>query len=89
MAKNCVSSSGDSSLSFFRVMWTTAESTLGRGRKASAGASVTREISKIHEETVRGTIGELISHFKAKAPKGEIVMCIGGIDTKKKEEEDE
>ena len=52
-------------------------------------ASVTREISKVHEETVRGTLAELIAHFKAKAPKGEIVLCVGGIETKKKEEEDE
>ena len=52
-------------------------------------ASVTREISKVHEETVRGTLAELIAHFKAKAPKGEIVVCVGGIETKKKEEEDE
>ena len=41
-------------------------------------ASVTREISKVHEQTVRGTLEELIQHFKATAPKGEIVICIGG-----------
>lgn len=41
-------------------------------------ASVTREISKVHEQTVRGTLAELIQHFKATAPKGEIVICIGG-----------
>ena len=52
-------------------------------------ASVTREISKLHEETVRGTLTELIAHFKANAPKGEMVVCVGGIETKKKEEEDE
>ena len=41
-------------------------------------ASVTREISKVHEETVRGTLAELMAHFKAKAPKGEIVLCVKG-----------
>ena len=41
-------------------------------------ASVTREISKIHEETVRGSLDELIAHFTAKAPKGEIVICVAG-----------
>lgn len=42
-------------------------------------ATVTREISKIHEETVRGTLAELVAHFTAKAPKGEIVICIAGV----------
>ena len=46
----------------------------GKERKAS----VTREISKLHEETVRGTIVELIQHFKQTAPKGEIVICVAG-----------
>jgi len=41
-------------------------------------ASVTREISKVHEETVRGTLAELIAHFKQTPPKGEIVICVAG-----------
>ena len=41
-------------------------------------ATVTREISKIHEETIRGSLDELIAHFTAKAPKGEIVICVAG-----------
>ena len=36
--------------------------------------SVCREISKVHEESVRGTLQEVIAHFNAKAPKGEIVI---------------
>ena len=40
--------------------------------------SVSREISKIHEETIRGTIEELIGHFENKAPKGELVLVIDG-----------
>lgn len=47
---------------------------LGNDRKAS----VTREISKIHEDTQRGTLAELIEHFKNNAPKGEIVICVAG-----------
>lgn len=45
-------------------------------------ASVTREISKVHEETVRGTLTELVAHFKAKAPKGEIVIIVEGQKSK-------
>ena len=41
-------------------------------------ATVTREISKVHEETVRGTLAELITRFKQTPPKGEIVICIAG-----------
>ena len=41
-------------------------------------ASVSREISKVHEQTVRGTLAELAQHFKEIPPKGEIVVCIAG-----------
>ena len=41
-------------------------------------ASVSREISKVHAETVHGTIEELISHFTETEPKGEIVLVVGG-----------
>ena len=40
--------------------------------------SITREISKVHEETVRGTAGELLAHFRENEPKGEFVALIGG-----------
>lgn len=40
--------------------------------------SVSREISKIHEETVRGTVKELIEHFTTRPPKGEIVIILAG-----------
>jgi 16S rRNA (cytidine1402-2'-O)-methyltransferase len=49
-------------------------------------AAVCREISKIHEECVRGSLGELIEHFTAHEPKGEIVMIVGGKEEKKREE---
>ena len=41
-------------------------------------ASVSREISKVHEETVHGTLVELISHFTTNEPRGEIVICVAG-----------
>lgn len=41
-------------------------------------ACVSREISKVHEEHVRGTLGELIAHFTATPAKGEIVIVVGG-----------
>lgn len=43
-------------------------------------ASVSREISKVHEETVRGNLTELIEHFTETDPRGEIVIVIAGID---------
>ena len=40
--------------------------------------SISREISKKFEETVRGTVNELIIHFEEKAPKGEFVVILEG-----------
>ncbi|MBR1381979.1 MAG: 16S rRNA (cytidine(1402)-2'-O)-methyltransferase, partial [Paludibacteraceae bacterium] len=50
-------------------------------------ASVSREISKLHEQTVRGTLAELISHFKQTPPKGEIVIIVEGRKTKVERDE--
>ena len=41
-------------------------------------ASVSRELTKIHEEVIRGSLEELAQHFKDKAPKGEIVVIVAG-----------
>jgi len=41
-------------------------------------ASVSRELSKLHEETVRGTLAELQAHFSQHEPRGEFVVCVGG-----------
>lgn len=49
---------------------------LGHDRHAAA----CREISKLHEETVRGTLQELITHFSEKDPRGEFVLIIAGKD---------
>lgn len=40
--------------------------------------SISREISKKFEETVRGTVDELIVHFQEKSPKGEFVVILEG-----------
>ncbi|MDX1363642.1 16S rRNA (cytidine(1402)-2'-O)-methyltransferase [Arenibacter latericius] len=40
--------------------------------------SVSREISKMYEETIRGTVSEVLDHFTANPPKGEIVMVLAG-----------
>ena len=42
--------------------------------------SVSREISKLHAETVRGTLREVHNHFDAKEVKGEIVVIVAGRD---------
>ena len=41
-------------------------------------ASVSRELTKIHEETVRGTLAWLEAHFLENEPKGEIVIVVSG-----------
>ncbi|MDR1644517.1 MAG: 16S rRNA (cytidine(1402)-2'-O)-methyltransferase [Tannerellaceae bacterium] len=41
-------------------------------------ASISREISKLHEETVRGSLRELMAHFTSNNPRGEIVIITGG-----------
>ena len=40
--------------------------------------SVSRELTKMYEETVRGTVPEVIEYFTAKPPKGEFVIVVGG-----------
>lgn len=57
---------------------------LGEGREVS----VSREISKLHAETARGTLREVHDHFSAKEVKGEIVVIIAGRSDKQKETEE-
>ena len=45
---------------------------------ADRRVSVCREISKVHEECVRGTLTEVLAHFKEHEPKGEIVIVLEG-----------
>jgi 16S rRNA (cytidine1402-2'-O)-methyltransferase len=51
--------------------------------------SVSREISKLFEETVRGTIHEVILRFQQKEPKGEFVIVVSGREKREKREEKE
>ncbi len=62
----------------FRVVKTLTQlaETLGAERHAA----VSREISKIHEQTLRGTLGEMIEHFTTTQPKGEFVIIVAGKD---------
>ncbi len=46
-------------------------------------ATTSREISKIYEDTKRGTLSQLIEHFTETDPRGEFVIVVGGKETKK------
>ncbi len=52
--------------------------TFGEDRQAC----VCREISKVHEESVRGTLAEIVAHFTETEPRGEIVIIVGGNSNK-------
>ncbi|MGY4383752.1 16S rRNA (cytidine1402-2'-O)-methyltransferase [Pedobacter sp. UYP24] len=52
---------------------------LGEDRQAS----VSRELTKLYEETIRGTLLEIKSHYENNILKGEFVICIAGAETKK------
>ena len=45
---------------------------------ADRKVSVSREITKLHEETIRGTAEEVLQHFTKKPPKGELVVVVEG-----------
>ena len=45
--------------------------------------AVSREITKMFEETVRGTLAEVAEHFRQHAPKGEFVIVVAGRSTKR------
>ncbi len=67
----------------YRVTKTLAQfiETFGAGRRCSA----CREISKVHEESVRGSLQEVLSHFQQNEPRGEFVIVVEGCS----EEEDQ
>ncbi|HCO66776.1 MAG TPA: 16S rRNA (cytidine(1402)-2'-O)-methyltransferase [Dysgonomonas sp.] len=60
----------------YRVVKTCTQLAEYMGEEREAAAC--REISKLHEEIVRGTLKELAEHFTQKDPKGEFVLIIGG-----------
>ena len=49
--------------------------------------SVSREISKVHEEHVRGTLKDIITHFTEIDPRGEIVIVLAGRSIKKNKDQ--
>ena len=49
---------------------------------ASRPVSVCREISKMHEESVRGPLEDVLTHFQENEPRGEFVIIIGGCSVK-------
>ena len=59
----------------YRVLKTLAQ--IGEIRGLDCPVVAARELTKMHEEFVRGTVSELITHFTNKAPKGEFVLLIG------------
>lgn len=58
--------------------------TFGPDRRCSA----CREISKVHEESVRGTLAEVLDHFTEVEPRGEFVIVVEGCELKKKRNKD-
>jgi 16S rRNA (cytidine1402-2'-O)-methyltransferase len=72
----------------YRVLKTLTQfaEVFGAGRQAAA----VREISKLHEECVRGTLAELVEHFTKNEPRGEFVLLVGGLeDVRSKNENDD
>ena len=59
--------------------------TMGEQRRVA----VVREITKKFEETVRGTVAEVIEHFKAHEPKGEFVIVVAGYNAKAQDDTEE
>ncbi|SFR37142.1 16S rRNA (cytidine1402-2'-O)-methyltransferase [Robiginitalea myxolifaciens] len=45
---------------------------------ASRKVSVSRELSKLYEETIRGSLAEVLEHFEQQAPRGEFVLVLQG-----------
>ncbi len=56
---------------------------------ADRPSSVSRELTKLHEENVHGTLDEVLEHFKQKNVKGEIVIIVEGLHTKKSSKKDD
>lgn len=48
-------------------------------------ASISRELTKLHEENVRGTLGDLITYYNSHILKGEICLVVGGVTEEARE----
>lgn len=66
----------------YRVVKTLTQlaETMGEDRKVS----VSRELTKKFEETIRGTLKDVISHFSVNEPRGEFVIVLDGVQKQKK-----
>ncbi len=69
----------------FRVIKTLEQ--LGAALGGERRASVSRELTKKFEETIRGTLSSLAEHFRNKAPRGEFVIVVAGSSLKEHSEE--
>ena len=69
----------------YRVVKTLGQfvETFGPERRCSA----CREISKLHEESVRGTLAEVLAHFTETEPRGEFVIVVEGCEPPKKQKQ--
>lgn len=69
----------------YRVVKTLGQfvETFGPKRRCSA----CREISKLHEESVRGTLAEVLAHFTETEPRGEFVIVVEGCEPPKKQKQ--
>ncbi|MCM1077694.1 MAG: 16S rRNA (cytidine(1402)-2'-O)-methyltransferase [Bacteroides sp.] len=74
-ASDCTSIVYESPLRLVKTLEQLAEA-CGEDRPAS----VSREISKIHNTTVNGTLGELVAYFGENLPRGEFVIIIGAFE---------
>lgn len=52
-------------------------------------AAVARELTKLHEEIVRGTLDEILQYFNAKPPRGEFVLILGAKHSKESSKDNE
>ena len=69
----------------FRLLKTLQQFALVFG--AERQASVCREISKVHEESVRGSLQEMVDHFTQTEPRGEIVIVVAGASDEKEQKQ--
>lgn len=69
----------------YRVVKTLGQfvETFGPERRCSA----CREISKLHEESMRGTLAEVLAHFTETEPRGEFVIVVEGCEPPKKQKQ--
>lgn len=66
----------------YRVVKTLAQFAVTFGAERRVAAC--REISKLHEECVRGTMAEVLAHFEENEPRGEFVIVVEGLVREKK-----